>query len=719
MRSSDLSSIRGYRDDLARLRGQRVVHALAVLSGYLLLSLLFTWPLPRYLDSAVLGTRVATQDHGLYVWHMWWIRHALEQGLSPFENPMVYYPDTVPFYIQALSIATGLLAAPALWTGGPWAAYNVAALLSFVLAGGLSYALLRHLGVRPWLAFLAGLLYAFAPFHVTKYADGHLDLAQTQWLPLYVLTLLLVDKYRSWRALLAAALVGALIVLTNLYWALFSVLFTGLFFAERLLRARTRREALRAIGLPLAIAALLALVLLPYWVGVFSTLHLGGRPGLEESTRLYSADLLDFFTPNLNHPLWGEFALAWGGRWHPYSQGGNVGLGLVLLASILAGAWLVARPSRPSLASLPSLELGRWLLLIFCLLIFCLGPELKIAGYRTGIPLPYALIENLPGVSLARKPNHAILYVLLCATVVAALLGERLLRAHWRYAHAAIVLATLVAAVEMLPPRWQVFPPPPDSAFFAQLAAMPAKEGLLNLPRDNHTSIYTRQQIAHQWPIVGGTISRKPFDWVSRYVPGVRQLSRAEPDPEDVLDPAPEAIAPVALDAYGLRYVLVQRWLLPPQELARVESLLQDWLGPEARVFQDANYDAYAVPRQAEAPPFAYLREGWYGVEEQDDRRWRWTEGRAELTLVNPRARDLPLTLTLEAEAPAEATPLRLTLDGQPVAELTVPRRRTSFNLRLLLPPGDHLLLLETPATLSQEPSPRPLGVAVTRIVVR
>jgi hypothetical protein len=705
---------------VARLRGLLISRVLLVLSGYLLLSLLFTWPLVLHFDRAVLGTRVAMQDHGLYVWHMWWIGYAVEHGISPFENPMVYYPDTVPFYIQALSIASGLLAAPALWAAGPWAAYNFAALASFVLAGALTYALLRYLGVRAWLAFLGGLLFAFAPFHVTKYADGHLDLAQTQWLPLYVLCLLWAyARPGSWRSVLAAALVAALIVLTNLYWALFSALFTGLFFAERLVRAPTRAALLRALWLPFAIAIALALLILPYWIGMFSTLHLGGRPGLEESTRLYSADLLDFFTPNLNHPHWGDLALAWGGRWHPFSHGGNVGLGFVLLASLVAATVLLLRDRsrRPTASAAPALDTSRWLILCGCLLIICLGPELKVAGLRTGIPLPYALIENLPGLSLARKPNHAIIYALLCATIMAALLGERLLQSEWRYAHLAIAAATLLAALEMLPPRWQVFGPPPQSAFFEQLAATPnpAHEGLLNLPHDNHTSIYTRQQIAHEWPMVGATLSRKPFDWVSRYVPGVRQLTRGELDPDDVLDPPVEAVAPVALDASGLRYVLVHRWRMTPEELAHSEALLADWL-PAGPIFRDAYLDAYAVPRLNDPPPFAYLRDGWHGVESQGGRRWRWTEGRAEVTLVNPRLSDLPVTLTLEAEGPAEQTPLRLFLDGTPVGELSVPRARTRFNLRLLLPPGDHALVLDSPVTLSRERSPRPLGVALTRI---
>jgi len=71
---------------------------------------------------------------------------------------------------------------------GPVAAYNVLVLATFPLSAAAAYLLARrvvgsHLG-----AMVAGLAYAFLPFHVTQ-AGGHPHVAQTQWLPLYFLAL--------------------------------------------------------------------------------------------------------------------------------------------------------------------------------------------------------------------------------------------------------------------------------------------------------------------------------------------------------------------------------------------------------------------------------------------------------------------------------------------------------------------------------------------------
>lgn len=717
---------------------------LLVGGAYLLLSLLFTWPMALHFNSAVLGGRVATHDHGLYIWQLWWLKYALQHGMSPMVCPMVYYPDPVQFYVQPFHLAASALAAPALFGWGPYAAYNTAALASFALSGLGAYLLLRHLDVRPWLAFLGGALFAFAPFHAVKYADGHLNLMQTQWVPFYLLALLQLIARPSWQALGLTVLCAALNVLSDLYWALNAALFTVLLFALLLLRMPSRRQALRLLALPLAIGLGLGLILLPFWVGAFQNVAAGGRSGLALSIRLYSADLLDFFTPNLLHPVWGAWALQWGARWHPSSAGGNVGLGLVLLATIGVAMGLeLARWGKRTQAGVRGQEAGipkddtdlwaigyrlsaisqpaLWLALLVGMLVLCLGPELKVAGFNTGIPLPYAIIEQLPGASVGRKPNHAVLLVILCAVVLFGLLGERALRHGFAWARPLLVLAALVALVEYLPPRWQIFPQLPRSPFLTSLAAAAEKEALLNLPRDSHTSVYLRHATQHEWPIVGGSISRKPYDWLSDFAPGVRQLTNAALDPPDVLDPPLEQVAVVSLDAYGLRYIVVHRdsSQLPPDYLPRVDVLLREWLGPEALVAREGAMEIYQVPQIERPPPFAYFREGWYGVERQQGRRWRWSQGQAEVLLVNPREHDLPVVLTIEGESPAESTTLRLRLDGALLAELRMPRQRSRHNLRLLLRPGQHLLSLESPSMLSQEKTPRPLGIALTALRIR
>ena len=71
---------------------------------------------------------------------------------------------------------------------GPVAAYNVLVLATFPLAAAAAYLLARYVLGSHLGAMVAGLAYAFLPFHVAQ-AAGHPHVAQTQWLPLYLLAL--------------------------------------------------------------------------------------------------------------------------------------------------------------------------------------------------------------------------------------------------------------------------------------------------------------------------------------------------------------------------------------------------------------------------------------------------------------------------------------------------------------------------------------------------
>src|SRR6185312_7752190 len=108
---------------------------------------------------------------------------------------------------------------------GAVAAYNWLVLLSFPLSAATSYLLARHLALPPTGALLAALLFAFSPFHVA-HAAYHPHIAQTQWLPLYLLAL--------WRCMdeadvLAVAFLSAATVavaLSNFYGGLIAAVIT-------------------------------------------------------------------------------------------------------------------------------------------------------------------------------------------------------------------------------------------------------------------------------------------------------------------------------------------------------------------------------------------------------------------------------------------------------------------------------------------------------------
>src|SRR6185436_10370703 len=131
-------------------------------------------------------------------------------------------PGSLGLYAQPVTDLTG--AAIARLTGAV-AAYNWLVLLSFPLSAAAAYLLARHLALPAAGALLAALLFAFSPFHVA-HAAYHPHIAQTQWLPLYLLALWRCIDDATWRAVAFLAVATVTVTLSNFYGGLIAAVIT-------------------------------------------------------------------------------------------------------------------------------------------------------------------------------------------------------------------------------------------------------------------------------------------------------------------------------------------------------------------------------------------------------------------------------------------------------------------------------------------------------------
>ena len=137
--------------------------------------------------------------------------------MAQFERPI-----TIGVYSQPVTDISGALLAR---LSGGVAAYNWLVLLSFPLSAAAAYLLARHLALSPAGAAVAAMTYAFSPFHLA-HAAYHPHIAQTQWVPLYLLAL--------WRCLddaspVAVGFLGAAtlaVTLSNFYGGLIAAVIT-------------------------------------------------------------------------------------------------------------------------------------------------------------------------------------------------------------------------------------------------------------------------------------------------------------------------------------------------------------------------------------------------------------------------------------------------------------------------------------------------------------
>ncbi len=676
---------------------------LLALGLYTLLALAVTWPVAPNFAGALVG-RVGGVDAYQNAWNLWWTARALSAGRSPFETPLLYYPQGVDLFWQTLGFAQGVAALPVTLALGPLAAVNWTVLCSFVVGGAAVFVFARRLTGSASAALVAGAVYAFSPFHMEKVLDGNIEVAAIHWVPCYALALHLLLERPGWRRALAAGLLLLWVSLGSWYYGMFCVLYTG---CAALVWAagQGRRGAARLLAWGAVPLLVWGLALAPR-IGGLAQAGDSALQDMRAAQAERSADLLDFFLPNPSHPLWGDAVWRARERVYPGAVIWNVALGWVGL--LLGGLGAVACRR----------ETWRWSALLLATAVLALGPALKVAGVQTGLPLPFALIQDLPGIRAGQRPNHMALLSSLMLALLAAYGVRRLAAGLGTRPRRALAAGLVLAAVavdgyagplELV--RREVHPfyaglPAPDGA----LVPLPL---YININRSDNLT----PQMAHGWPIVGGYVARPPAYLFAAETPGVAELQYGVAAREDIVTPGWPESGRRALAAYAVRYVTFDLTAQKDDYFAQTRAVLAE-LGAGPPLLADERLEVYALPRAWPVGPLGFLGAGWQPVERQDDAglRWRWMAGSASIRLYNPGDRPVLAAVTLSAASYARPRPLALALDGRPLGEwMVVSGERQTRTLRLALPPGLHTLDLAAPADPDPGRADAPISVRLFR----
>jgi len=162
---------------------RRAWHALA---AYLGITFVATWPLALGLAKDVAWD---IGDSALNMWVLAWdceqllaIMHGNFSRIGSFFDGNIFHPAplTISYAEHLFPQAVQILPIYAL-TRNPILCYNLLTLSAFVLSGLGMYLFMRELTGNAKAAFVAGLLFAFAPYRVAQ--TGHLPVISSQWMP--------------------------------------------------------------------------------------------------------------------------------------------------------------------------------------------------------------------------------------------------------------------------------------------------------------------------------------------------------------------------------------------------------------------------------------------------------------------------------------------------------------------------------------------------------
>ncbi|HET9466899.1 MAG TPA: discoidin domain-containing protein [Vicinamibacterales bacterium] len=537
-----------------------------------------TYPLILQLDSVLPHD---AGDPALNTWILWWNTQTMPFS-SAWWNPPVFFPAPGVLSFSENLLGLSLVSTPLSWLGaGPQTAYNVVFLLTFPLSALGGYLLGFELTRRHDAAFIAGLLFGFAPYRIAH-------MPQVQGLASFPMPFALLGLHRylhdprpKWLALFAGG--WLLQGLCNGYYLLFFSVFVGLWilwFASPL----SRHRQFLAIGIAWAAAGVLILPLLLRYRSIHASF---GFSRDLATIREFSADVASVLFATGHLKFWGWLQIF-------RRPEGELFPGLTIALLVLAGALFVRDRSTPvvkrwtsarrglllltvaaAAVAASAMVVGPWRLapfgvqllsvstpmkpltvaVVLALALALASPGLRqayaarsaiafhaVAGFvmwllslgptptLMGEPLmyrgPYAALTYLPGFSSLRVPARFWMMAILCLAVVGALVFARLTEklGRWRLAAAVIVSLGVLADTWMAAMPLVETPKPFAVMSCATGDSGPIAEFPLGQTYPDVAAMY--RQMSHRRPLMNGYSGYFP----PHYTALQRGLSLRDPD---------------------------------------------------------------------------------------------------------------------------------------------------------------------------------------------
>jgi hypothetical protein len=692
----------------------------AVILGYLLLTLLLTYPLSFKIATHIPG---GSFDALQNVWNLWWFKYAsVDLHSNPFYTNLVYHPTGVSLLFHTFNPFNAILSVPLQMIFGLIVSYNIIILFAFVVAGYGAYLLAKYITQDAAAAFIAGVIFAFSPSHFAHTAGGHLQVLSIEWIPFYVLFFLkTIKESRRINAFLAAFFL-LLTALCDLYYALylacFSVVYLGYQFWMSKGQIANKELMTRLATLAIAAAVLIAPLALPMLIEL--KYHIS--PSVE-TTLEGSADLLGFVTPSTLHPLLGPRARNIASRFTGNAAENTVFLGYtVLLVAMYSGLRVKEK------------DIRYWIFVMLFFLILSLGPVLHILGdteftaFKVRIPLPYLILYPL--FSFTRVPARLIVMVMLSLSIVVAY-GLKSLSLWIQNRSAGIALGLpgfkpgkigsiisrgfpdakrLSKAVMMsfflcaIVFEYVPFPLPLGKLavpeVYYQIASEEGDFALVELPRDYcyapcQVSEYQYYQTVHKKKLVGGYVARNPsyaLDFLYN-TPVIRELNFPELPP-DILRQDLSEVGLSLLNYYDVKYIILHRNYMTPEMFHQVDGFINDVLRIPLD-YQDATIKRYKVIETDEPVAFLMLGNNWQGVEMWEGIPARWMSNNATLFAIAPQPTEAEISFSAKSFKIERA--LEILLNGELLDSYPIDEAGKSISIPVKLLAGENVFTFSIP----------------------
>jgi hypothetical protein len=619
--------------------------------SYTLLTIILTYPVFFKIKTDIPGTGA---DSFQWMRILWYTKTAIKEAdlAALTHDNLLFYPngiESMPFS-SAFNQILYVLMSPFLELH---VIYTILWLLTFIIGAIGSYFLVKYLTDNKYAAFIAGIVFAFSPYHFSRglYFFGA---ATVEWIPFCALYLMKTVKEEGVKNPIIAGIFFVLVAMSDLQYLIFMGIFAGLvFFYDFYLTLKAGKNFTYSMKQIIekyfffggvAFIGVLPLTINEILIALSDQNYL--KPSVSEIPNL-SNDLMSFFLPSHLHSFLGQFTLdlysnipSW------FAEKVNFIGYIVLGLSVLT---LLKSKRKP--------DVKFWLISTFFFTIISLGPILHFNGAVTftdsnlKIQLPYQILYNMiPFLKNCRTVGRFFVIATLGYSVLAGYGFSELLKYKPERKKLIFTIVGFLLVFEYLSipyPTAQVNVPD----FYYKISNDKDNYAVLEIPQNSNAGYmdfqYLYYQTIHNKALVGGYAARYPPN-VNNFqseTPLIKELKYYSLGTKNILQEDVNDIGTSVLNAYNIRYVIVHKNQLSGEQLEFVSDLLNKTLKTEPDVYAEDELIVYRVPDET-IRPFMLLGDGWNNPENWEGTITRWISNKATLSVYSGVAENAVLKLS-------------------------------------------------------------------------
>lgn len=487
---------------------------------------------------------------------------------------------------------------------GKIAAYNLVFIFSFVMSGFGMYLLAEYFTKNKYAAFLAGLIFAFSPFHFYQSVAVHTGTMHQEWIPFFILFLFKFFEKFELKYYILTGISFVLIALTEHQLLAFTAIFILTFFVYKLFYKRSfLKDKKFWIYLVVSVVTfgIIAITLFGYLLKIASS----GENYLDAgigAAKKYSIKVLDPLIPSGLHSLWPNLGSFLQKNILGQENRGSYFIGFLTIATIvyLAVYW---HRNRDAIKKDPHFSgLKFWVIASGVFYIFSLGPAVTIN--KSNLYLPYFLVYKLfPFYENIRTTGR---FFSIAMIGISMLFAYGFICYSKKYKAKKIWKLALIAGVIIILEFW-VSPMPTMaieySKFYDRLAKESGSFKILEIPGSTDyefASYKMMTNIVHKKESVDGMpIARKikdQFDF-QQSTPVIKQLLYTLPkgnDPDEKNPPEYYQQANKILKENNIRYITVSKKYMSSEGIKMTEIFVEKYIKYDSK-YEDNFLVAYKI----------------------------------------------------------------------------------------------------------------------------